>query len=397
METNITDIYAAELLQHNIVRDSFNEISKHIAHIQDLIVIKESIEVFGLDSSVMKLINRDDMLVNELKLTQNDLNKSQEGLSDVFNQGIIKKITDSIRWLIDKIIEGIKWIWNKLTEWARSNKIDRAALQRAANNWDKLSDNTTLQPPDPSKPDIPWTNVPDFKECKNRLTLSKRLCEDFIKIYLNPLSEFAKAYIEESHKNPKCLSFYTLLTSNKFAHLRKNLNLSSRYGDKGKILHSAMSDVYREYIEKNKISPAWSNNEIVRIAEVRVKGDLGIKYKGEFNEVGTTIDDLEKSMNESKQTISVAVSSLTKIRAQFDTYAKSLIPHADYLDSIGDNNTAEMERNISARYNEEVAQLTDLLNTIVLVNAIIQRYLSIGTVNKLGLKELLDDIAIMFK
>ena len=397
MNTFVSDIYADECMHNDFVMESFKEISKQVNRIQELITIKASIETFGLDPAVMALINKDNQLVNELKLTENDLNKSQEGLSDVFNSGLIKKIIDGIKWLVEKIIEGVKWVWNKLLNWANANKISTADLQRAANNWDKLPDNATLQPPDSANPDIPWTNIPDFKECKNRLELSKRLCEDFINKFLSPLSEFSTAYITEYAKNPVCAEFYNMITSDRFKDLRNNLMLSTQFGNKGNILCPAMQKAYQEYIERNKISSSWSHTEIARIAEVRVKKDLGVRYKGEFNEVGTTIADIEKTINKSKANITALITNLTKIRSYYDTYAKNLLAHAKENENQGNDYAAQIERNTANTYNTEVSQLTDLLNTIVLVNSILQRYILIGTVNKLGLKELLDDMMIMFK
>ena len=392
----VSDIYADDLLQHDIVRNSFKEISEKSQRIQDLLVIKQSIETYGLDPAVMAMINKDNQLVKELRLTENDLNRSTEGLSDVFNSGIMKKIIDGIKWLIDKIVEGIKWIWNKLMEWARSVNVDKAALKRAADNWDKLPDNAPLQPPDSSKPDIPWTNVPDFKVCKDRLTLAKQLCNDFINKYMSPLSEFATTYCNETMKNPTCTAFYSLLVSDRFKELRHNLMLSTM-GGRGNILKPAMAKVYQDYIEKNKISSDWPVNQIVRIAEVRVKRDLGVRYKGEFNEVGITISDLDKTINAHKSTITTLETVLKKFAAQYDTIVKHAIANAKELEDKGNTYTAEMERNLADRYSEEIAQINDLLGALALVGNIVQHYIQIGTVNKLGLQELMKDIEIMFK
>ena len=393
---HVTDMYAADLLQFDIVQESFKAISEKSQRIQDLLVIKASIEIYGLDPAVMAVINKDDQLVKELRLTENDLNRSQEGLSDVFNSGIMKKIIDGIKWLIAKIIEGIKWVWNKLLEWINKKNIDKATLKRAADNWDKLPDNAPLQPPNSKEPEVPWTNIPNFKECKNRLDKSKRLCDDFINRFLSPLSEFTTAYLSESIKNPKCLEFRTIICSDKFKDLRKNFGIMM-IGNTGNILRPAIEAAYRKYTEEHNISISWSTTKIDRIAEVRVKRDLGVQYKGEFNEVGITLDDLNKTVTKSKTTITDLTDSLKKISVSYDAYVKQLLVHADALEQNGDNYTADMERNTAARYQEEVVQINDLLNTINFVNSTLAIYIQIGTVNKLGIQELLKDMEIMFK
>ena len=390
----MTDLYMNDILDYEEIQNTFKSISEKTNKLLNLTAIAESIETYGLDESVMALINKDDQLSNELGFTKNDLNRSEEGLNDLFKDGIFKKIIDGIKWIIDKIIEAIKWVWSKLSEWATKNKISAAELQRAANNWDKLPDNAPLQPPDSNNPEQPWTNVPDFKICKERLTKCEQLCNEFFNSFLNPLSQIAAEYINtRTDTNP--FVFYDVLRNNKFKDFINRLNIRAQCNGRGNILFPAMQMAYQEYIEDRNICE-WADNSYPTIVEVRYKRDLGIKYKSEFNELGKTLTNIEHTLASHKQMFSTTEKTLKSLKDSYEKYSKDLLSHANAIEQT-DPTLASDEKDKSRHYYDEAAQLTDFLKAFEFINVKLAQFVKIGMVNKLGIQKLIEDMKIMFK
>lgn len=384
----VADIYSNYMLEYDMTNFMLKELEQHTEKLSNLLMIRESIETYGVDSAVMALINKDDQLVNELGLTKNDLNKSQEGLADTFKTGLGKKILDAIKWIIEKIGMCVKWIFEKLTEWAR-NVNGQNRFRVAADVWDKIPDSMPVKK-NPARQDGAWVEIPDFEACKKRLELSEHICVDFINVFAD---EFA-SIVEEYKNNLKNLHtvgglYDIILRHDKLCKVIAESGTAG--GQPGTVLTNTVA-AYQIIINKQHLEKDlkgfdkgdqlfWADAKAIpRIAQVEFKRDLRIQYKGEFTEVGVYVER--------------TISAVQKAKPKLQSMQRDLL--TIYTEMQRDIQSGNIDQDVINKYNTEMLMIKDLGSAITGVLNTTARHVANCAVANMGLNELMQAIVKMF-
>ena len=383
----IVDNYTSYMTDRSIALELINELNKQNTKLENLLAIQESIETYGLDSSVMDLINKDNQLVRVLGLTENDLNKSQEGLLDVFKTGIGKTIVDTLKWVIAKISECIKWIFDKLMSWAKS--VNANKFRVAADVWSRIPDSARVKK-NPSRADGAWVDVPDFEACKERLELSEHICSAFVSVLASEFELIVNEYANGiKTKNPIPLNDIIQKHDKICKVIVSTGSITAKAGHRlQQAVRTYHTQINKEHLDKdlNGVDPYdllyWKDATAVpRIVQVEYKRDLKIKYKGEFSEVGVYTSRVIYNVENVKPKLNKLLADLTTI----------------YNNMSNDLRTPNLDQKAIAYYTNEQTEITDIGGAITYVLNVISRHMSNCAVATMGINEVMDDIIKMFR
>ncbi len=275
----MTQIYDTMMdsVKYEQLVDTITDMNTTALLIDKVIAVKQSFEQHGYDDTVFNYIQRDTVLMDTLGLTTDELQMSDNGVCENIISAALGSIGTLISALIKKLIEFIKSVckliralWNDAAQ--RRQEVE---LQRAADHWDKLPPNAILQPKNPNCP-TPWM-LPDFQECKRCyrsvaavMTTMHTALILFEKVQTLYKTKYA-TIMHDTLQDPAFSEMMAASTDTPFTTY-----IASLFTELEAANVTTMDGTF-------KLNPP----NIPR-HEVRIKSDLGVKYKSEFKEIAVS-------------------------------------------------------------------------------------------------------------